>query len=130
MLINKINEDFKSAFKARKMEEKDFLGVLKVEVTKETKEPSDDKVVATIQSMIKNGKKSDSITSDEMEILERYLPQMMSDSDLEGRIGIYISAEKISGMQNMGKVMGWLKENYSGQYDGKKASDLVKKSLI
>jgi len=32
-------------------------------------------------------------------------------------------------MKDMGKIMGYLKANYSGTYDGKKASILVKKLL-
>lgn len=40
-LIEKINEDFVSAFKAREIDEKNFLGVLKTEITKESKIPED-----------------------------------------------------------------------------------------
>lgn len=57
MLINKINEDFKVAYKNKQMEVKDFLGFLKSELTKKNKEPNDTEVITIIKSLLKNNNK-------------------------------------------------------------------------
>lgn len=128
-LIEKINSDFMIAYKAKDMDSKNFLGVLKTEVTKESKTPEDAHVVAKIKSMIKNAKATDSLSESELIILNGYLPLQMSDELLEDRIRLYISAENIDSPKQMGRVMGFLKQNYDGQYDGKKASTIIKTIL-
>ncbi len=128
-LIEKINSDFMDAYKAKDMDKKNFLGVLKTEVTKESKTPNDAHVMSKIKSMIKNAKATDSLTESELQIINKYLPLQMSDQLLEDRIRFYVSAENIDSPSQMGKVMGFLKQNYDGQYDGKKASILTKQIL-
>ena len=128
-IIETINADFKTAFKGGEKEKKDFLGVLKTEVTRESKTPDDAHVIAKIKSMIKNGSETDSLSSFELDILNEYLPSQMSEETLKSRLEFYISDNKLSGMQNMGKVMGFLKENFNGQYDGGVAAKLVKELL-
>ena len=68
-LIEQINQDFMIAYKAKEMQKKDFLGVLKTEVTKETKIPEDTYIVSKIKSMIKNAAATNSLTEDELSIL-------------------------------------------------------------
>jgi uncharacterized protein YqeY len=128
-LIERINSDFAEAYKAKDMDTKNFLGVLKTEVTKEDKTPDDTHIIAKIKSMIKNAEATNSLSESELIILNRYLPLQMSDSLLEDRIRFYISAEKIDSPSQMGRVMGFLKQNFDGQYDGKKASTLAKTIL-
>jgi hypothetical protein len=60
----------------------------------------------------------------EKAILERYMPQQMSVEALEAAVKA-IAAEL--GSNQIGPVMAKLKEKYSGQYDGKLASELVRK---
>jgi uncharacterized protein YqeY len=69
-LIEKINKDFMLAYKAKEMEKKDFLGVLKTEVTKESKTPEDEYVVAKIKSMIKNAEATNSLSEAELSVLD------------------------------------------------------------
>lgn len=128
-LIERINSDFTEAYKAKDMDTKNFLGVLKTEVTKEDKNPEDSHIIAKIKSMIKNAEATNSLSESELTILNQYLPSQMSDSLLEDRIRFYISAEKIDSPSQMGRVMGFLKQNFDGQYDGKKASTLAKEIL-
>ena len=92
-LIETINEDFKTAFKAREMEKKDFLGLLKSEVTRDKKDPSDAEIIATIKSMIKSNDKAikksgtseGTMTDLELEILNGYLPEvkMFTEGELK-----------------------------------------------
>ena len=128
-LIEKINFDFTEAYKAKDMDTKNFLGVLKTEVTKESKTPVDTHIVAKIKSMVKNAQATNSLSESELTILNKYLQTQMSDELLEDRIRFYIGAENIDSPNQMGKVMGFLKQNFDGQYDGKKASAFTKTIL-
>lgn len=128
-LIEKINADFTDAYKAKEMEKKDFLGVLRTEVTKESKEPEDAVVINKIKSMIKNAEATNSLSAFELSILNSYLPLQMSDETLRHRIVNYIEVAKLEGAKDMGKVMAFLKSNFDGQYDGKRASEITREIL-
>ena len=128
-LIEQIGKDFTTAFKAREMDKKNFLGLLKSEVTKESKTPDDVYIVSKIKSMIKNAAATNSLSEDELAVLETYLPKQMSEAELGLAIGLYIKHEGLSTMKDMGKVMGYLKTNHDGQYDGKLASGIIKELL-
>ena len=128
-LIEKISIDFMEAYKAKEMAKKDFLGVLKTEVTKESKEPDDVTIVNKIKSMIKNAEATNSLSRFELEILNSYLPVQMSDETLRHRIVNYIEVSKLEGAKDMGKVMAFLKSNFDGQYDGKRASEITRELL-
>ena len=128
-LIEKINQDFMTAYKAKEMVKKDFLGVIKTEVTKESKTPEDSYIVGKIKSMIKNAEATNSLSEAELEILNGYLPTQMTESVLKDKIKEYVNQNNINSPKEMGRVMGWLKSNYDGQYDGKMASTIVKQIL-
>jgi len=78
-LIEKISKDFMSAYKAKDMEKKNFLGVIKTEVTKETKTPEDSYVVGKLKSMIKNAEATNSLDDYELNIINDYLPTQMTE---------------------------------------------------
>ena len=128
-LIETINADFMTAYKEKNMEKKDFLGVLKTEVTKETKTPDDMYVIGKIKSMIKNAEATNSLSENELEILNGYLPKQLTEEEITTFISNIIADNGFSGGKDMGKVMGLLKEGFDGQYDGKMASQLVKTLL-
>ena len=125
-LIETISADFMTAYKAKEMEKKDFLGVLKTEVTKESKTPEDSTVIAKIKSMIKSAEGTNSLSETELEILNIYLPKQLTNEDLTKIVADYISENENA---NMGKIMGFLKGSYNGQYDGRLASNVVKELL-
>lgn len=128
-LIEQINQDFMIAYKAKEMEKKDFLGVLKTEVTKETKNPEDAYIVSKIKSMIKNAAATNSLTEAELIILNQYLPAQMGEETLRQIINEQVINNGYSDMKDMGKIMGFLKNNYDGQYDGGLVSKLIKEIL-
>ena len=128
-LIEKIGKDFMSAYKAKDMEKKNFLGVIKTEVTKETKTPEDSYVVGKLKSMIKNAEATNSLTEYELNIINDYLPTQMTEDVLRETIGDFITKEELSTMKDMGKIMGYLKSNFEGEYDGKLASTITKELL-
>jgi uncharacterized protein YqeY len=128
-LIEMINADFMTAYKEKNMNKKNFLGVLKTEVTKETKTPDDMYVIGKIKSMIKNAESTNSLSETELEILNGYLPKQLTEEEIKTFISNIITDNNFSGGKDMGKVMGLLKEGFDGQYDGKMASQLVKTLL-
>ncbi len=60
----------------------------------------------------------------EKEILEAYLPQQLSSQELE--FAIRNIAQEVGGYQ-IGPIMAKLRERFAGRFDGKLASEMVKK---
>lgn len=65
----------------------------------------------------------------EIEILNEYLPQQLSEPEIDIAIQAAIASTKASSMQEMGKVMGVLKEQLAGRADIAKVSAKVKSIL-
>ena len=65
----------------------------------------------------------------QMTYLKQYLPQMMTNEQLEKVIDEVIRDLHLSTMKDMGKVMGHLKETFPNQYDVKYASLYIKSKL-
>ncbi|HEY2386866.1 MAG TPA: GatB/YqeY domain-containing protein [Candidatus Binatia bacterium] len=61
----------------------------------------------------------------ERAILARYLPAQLADADLTA----LVRAWQAEGLTAMGPIMARLKERHAGQYDGKRASELVRTML-
>lgn len=108
------------------------------------RESTDDEVIAVlkkfkdgantiIQCATKRG--GDSATAQEMQanaelkIIESFLPAMLSEDDLIRIINGYVVAIPDASSKSMGIIMGNLKQEYPGSYDGKLASKLVKDVL-
>ena len=65
----------------------------------------------------------------ELKIIEGYLPQQMSDEELESQLKDIISQVGAKGPSDMGKVMGKASQAFKGQADGKRISSAVKSLL-
>lgn len=65
----------------------------------------------------------------EMAVIGRYLPQMLSEAELEKAITDIISSVGATGPKDMGKVMGVASKQLAGKADGKAISELVKRKL-
>jgi len=101
-------------------------------------ELSDEQVQEVLRSEIK--KRKDSIVSyqdakredlvkkeeDEMKIIEKYLPEQMSDEELEKIIKEVVAS---SNEKNFGKIMGQVMSRVKGQADGNRVGEMVKKLL-
>jgi len=78
----------------------------------------------------KQGREDLAVTErEEIEILQRYLPQQLSEDELRPIITDIISQTGASGMKDMGKVMGMASAKLAGQADGKTISTMVKQLL-
>jgi uncharacterized protein YqeY len=65
----------------------------------------------------------------EISIIERFLPQQLSDAEAEAAVKAVIAETGAAGMRDMGRVMAALKERHAGQIDPAKASQAVKRLL-
>ena len=67
--------------------------------------------------------------SQELEIIESYLPAQASDEEIEAIVDELIAASGASTMKDLGKVMGPAMKQLKGKADGKKIQALVKSKL-
>nr|WP_188671139.1 GatB/YqeY domain-containing protein [Amylibacter cionae] len=65
----------------------------------------------------------------EISIIEQFLPKQLSDEELQTAVKKAISETGAESIRDMGRVMGILKSNYTGQMDFGKAGGTVKEML-
>ena len=62
-------------------------------------------------------------------VIEQFLPEQLSEADIEKVVVKTIESIGASGMRDMGKVMGIVSKELAGQADGKTISTIVKAKL-
>jgi hypothetical protein len=67
--------------------------------------------------------------SQELAIIESYLPEPLSDAEVEAVIGEIIQSVGATSPKDMGKVMGVAMQQLKGKADGKKVQTFVQKAL-
>ena len=65
----------------------------------------------------------------ELEMLEVYLPEQMSEEEIKKLVKEAISQTKAISMQDIGKIMGVLMPKVKGKADGNLVNNIVKKEL-
>ena len=65
----------------------------------------------------------------QIEVIERYLPAMMSEDEIRAKVAGIIAATGASSMADMGKVMGQATGAMAGRADGKVISGIVRELL-
>jgi uncharacterized protein len=118
-----------------------LLSGIKQREVDERKELSDAEVTSVIEKMIKQRRESiaqyekaarkDLADAEkfELDILTGYLPQQMSDAEIQQEIQKAVGESGASGVKDMGKVMALLKQRLAGKADMGKISALVKSKL-
>ena len=108
---------------------------------KDRRELSDDDVVGVITREVKTrresveafrkGGREDLAAKEEAEIaiLSEYLPQPLSEGEMQALVDEGIAATGASSARDLGKVMGWLAPRTRGRADGKLVSGMVARSL-
>lgn len=66
---------------------------------------------------------------EELAILQEFLPEQLSEEELEQLVQETINEAGASSMKDMGAVMKLLSPKISGRADGKTASEIVKRRL-
>ena len=105
--------------------------------------PKDDDTLVTevLQKMVKQRRESADIYRNngredraqpeeaEIAVIERFLPQQLSDADAEAKIREIVAETGASSMKDMGRVMALVKERLGGSIEPARASSLVKAAL-
>ena len=124
-LKEQINADFIKAFKAKDMERKNFLGLLKGEIQNEEGRgttTTDGSVLIILRKMEKSLKQTNTPESlVELSYMDPYLPKLMS----EDQIRTIILGYKASGLNNAGQIMGQFSKEHKGLADNKLVSTII-----
>ncbi|MBI2294939.1 MAG: GatB/YqeY domain-containing protein [Betaproteobacteria bacterium] len=141
----RINDEVKTAMRAGEAQRRDalrlLLAALQQREVDERKELGDAEVIAVIGQLIKQrreaiaqfekGGRQDLARNErfELELLQAYMPQAMSDAEIEAAVAEAIAATGAKAPSDTGKVMGALKGKLAGRADMGKVSTLVKSKL-
>ena len=69
------------------------------------------------------------VEKEEVAVIEKYLPEALSEEDLEKFIQALILSSGANSVKDMGKVIGLASKELAGKADGRAISDMVKKCL-
>ncbi|HWQ37482.1 MAG TPA: GatB/YqeY domain-containing protein [Burkholderiales bacterium] len=144
-LKEQINDDMKSALRAKQVQRLSALRLLLAAIKQreidERRQLSDAEVVAVIDKMIKqrresiaqyeSGDRPDLAQAERFEItvLQGYMPQPMSEAEIEAAVVEAVRSTGAQTLGDMGKVMALLKPQLTGRADMGKVSALVKARL-
>lgn len=67
---------------------------------------------------------------DQAEVISQFLPEALSEEEIEKVVVMTIDQIGAEGMKDMGKVMGIVSKELAGQADGKTISTIVKAKLM
>lgn len=145
MLEQKLNEDMKTAMKAKDATTLDVLRMVISSIRNKAieigKDLADADVVTVIKSDVKKIKDSletfasnarDDLAAKakrELEILQTYLPAEMSDAELELQVRAKVQELGVTDPAQAGKVMGVLAKDLKGQADGSRIKAMLDKVL-
>ena len=147
--MSALKEQLTAAMKdAMRAKDKARLGVFRMALAAikqievdERIEPDDERVLALLDKLIKQRKDSatqyrDANRADlaeveeaEIAVLQEFLPEPLTDAEIETLIDETIASTGAAGMQDMGKVMGILKPQLQGRADMGAASGKVRAKL-
>ncbi|MEO5912428.1 MAG: GatB/YqeY domain-containing protein [Pelobium sp.] len=139
-----INQDIKTAMLAKNEASlrslraiKSALLLAKTEKGAST-EISEEAEIKVLQKLVKQRKESADIYKtqgredlyqievEEIEVIEKYLPQQMSQEALSAYIKGLIEKLNVTSVKEMGKIMGVANKELSGKADGKAISETIK----
>jgi len=140
-----INDDVKNAMRAKEKERLKTLRLItaaikQIEVDKRI-ELDNDAVVAVLEKMLKQRKDSieqfekagrdelAAVEKAEVEIICAYMPEQLSDAEIDALVDAAIASSGAASMKEMGKVMGVLKPQLAGKADMGSVSSKIKSRL-
>ena len=144
-LKTQLTEDMKTAMRAKDQVSLSTIRLINAAIKQfevdERTEADDAKVISILTKMVKQRKDSAKIYTEagrqdladkenaEIEILNRYLPQMMSAEEIKTAVEAAVAETGASGMADMGKVMGVLKTRLAGKADMGVVNKVLKAAL-
>ena len=141
-----IMEDIKTAMKAKDKVALESLRAVKTALSYAKTEAQVDELseadeISILQKQVKMRKEAaeqftsqgrDDMAEKELQqvaVIEKFLPQQLSEDELAAEITAIIQQEGASGMKDMGKVVGIANKNLAGRAEGKAIAGEVKKQL-
>ena len=144
-LKNQITDVLKAAMRAKEMDKLTVIRGLQAAIkhieVDERIELDDAQVLAVIEKQIKQRKESvkafegagrDDLASKEqaeIEVLSQFLPEAMTEEELDSIIAQTIAAQEATSMKDMGKVMNSLRPLIAGRADPAQVSAKIKAKL-
>ncbi len=144
-LLEKLQQEMKTALKNR---DKDRLSVIRMLISEVKKaqidakrDLSDEEIISVLQKYAKQRKEAikqyrDAGREDlaekeekELEIVSEFLPQPLSQEEIEKIVSDTIKELNATSMKDMGKVMKAVMEKVKGRADGSIVSSIVKSKL-
>ncbi|MGC8767459.1 MAG: GatB/YqeY domain-containing protein [Brevinematia bacterium] len=148
MILDKINEDYKTAVKDKDENKKQTLNLLKsaikykeIELKGSGKELTEEEIISVIQKEIKKRKEAMELYEKggrkdlyekekaELEILESYLPKQLTEEEIKSIIAEAINSLGAKSPSDVGKVMKEVMPKVKGRADGNFVKRLVEESL-
>ncbi|KQR95157.1 glutamyl-tRNA amidotransferase [Chryseobacterium sp. Leaf180] len=141
-----ISEAVKTAMRAKDKTALDALRAVKAQILllkteARGAEVSPEQEIAILQRMIKQRKDSSEqfsaqgrndlaeVEDAQVKVIEKFLPQQLTDEELEAEMKTIIDETGAQSMKDLGKVMGIASKNLAGKSDGKSISAMAKKLL-
>lgn len=142
MLKEQIKQDIKDAMRAKEVLKRDTLRniqtmIKQIEVD-ERKELTDSEVEAILSKYLKqredakkqfqDANRDDLVQKeeDEIAIIKTYLPEPLSDSELEEELKSIVEELGATSLKDMGKIMAKAKEKIGNRADGGRINKIVK----
>jgi uncharacterized protein YqeY len=146
-LINQIDQDIKQAMLAKQPDRLRGLRAVKAALLLARTEKGageeldQDTEIKVLQKLIKQRRESAEIyktqnredlydiETQEMAVIEPYLPKQMSTDEIETYVKDLVGRVGATSVKDMGKVMGAANKELAGKADGRTISEVVKKLL-
>ena len=144
-MINSLQEELKKAMKRQDKDTvlglRNMIGKLKARQIDKGIELNDDECIKVLKSSAKqlkesirqynNGGREDLAEKEvfELTLIEKYLPEQLSNEAIQKLVQNIIQNKGFAGMQDMGKVMGIIMSQISGEADGNIVQEIVKTEL-
>jgi uncharacterized protein len=144
-LRQKITEDMKSAMRAGDSKRRDALRLLQAAIKQreidERVELDDMAIIAVIEKMLKQRRDSiaqyeaahrlDLVDAEkyEVDVLLVYMPEMLSEVEIDRIVDEVINVAGEVGQSQMGKIMALIKPRLAGRADMTQVAALVKKKI-
>lgn len=144
-LKQQLTDDMKAAMRAK---EKQRLGVIRLALAAIKQQEVDNRielddaaVLAVLDKMVKQRRESIRQYTDggrvdlaeveqaEIAVLQDYLPQALTEDEVQALVAEAISTTGAESVKDMGKVMAWVKPKAQGRADMGKVSGLIKAQL-
>lgn len=138
-------EDMKLAMKSGNKIELDTIRMLRAEIKSASIDKKDELDEAELAQVLqkeakkrkeaielyKQGEREDLVQKEESElvVISKYLPEQLSEEDLEKIVDKTIKSLQVTSEKDMGRVMGAIMPEVKGKADGKLVQQKVKESL-